>query len=52
MNQCDTKGESVIHHAARIGNLAVVDMLYTRLEDLKLRNAMSETPLHLACASD
>ena len=46
----DTNGDTVIHHAARLGHLMEIEFLYTRLEDLEVRNRLGERPLHLAAS--
>ena len=46
----DTNGDTVLHHAARLGQLKAVELLYTRMEDLQERNRRGERPLHLAAS--
>ena len=46
----DTSGNTVIHHAARLGHLRAIELLGPRLEDLEVRNNLGERPLHLAAS--
>lgn len=52
VNARDSRGETALHRAARLGNAPVVAALLDGGADIQAANARGETPLHRAVMSD
>jgi ankyrin repeat protein len=46
----DSTGDTVIHHAARVGHLQAIEILPIQASDFEMKNSQGERPLHIACS--